>query len=362
MNLLNSFRTSDSSRKITTYIYKNSSYECAFDFGSNDIPSIDVKNLDYIFITHEHSDHFMGLYNVEYAEILLKNNCHIYASNVTKDLILAIFENSIKVSLDRREIVTIRKLLEKIEGVLFFEKYALNKNSYFKFFPSGHTYGSSMIYLNDSECKILYTGDIDYSNDDSDRQYNLDLDIDETVDYLIADGTYLDSKNFKDEDVNAIRENIIERGHNNFLCKTEKILFFSKKLMLSSKLKDKYFVGLSSEIKWYLEILKKYNYDPFVTDVIVLKSNVYEPPENRAEILVTSKINSKQTNVNGLVGLHISFIDFANFIQQFDPAKTKILIGHYNTGKQNAILKTFGSNNLTYEYDVKVLETGEISL
>ena len=362
MVTLKSYRTSDSSKKITTYVYENASYSFAFDFGSNDIPLADIKKLNYIFITHEHSDHFMGLYNMQYVEILLNSKCEIYASNVTKDLIIAIFENSLRVDLDERSTRKIRELLYRIKGILFFEKIKINKNAYIKAFPSGHTYGSSMVYLNDKECKILYTGDLDFSNDDSDRQYQLDLKDNEPVDYLIADGTYLDSETFKDETFSQVRDNILTKRHDKFLCKPEKIVFFSKKLISSSKLKDKYCVVFSSELKWYLDILRKYNYDPFITDQIVLESSVYYLPENRKPIFVSSKKKDRQTIVTGLVGLHISFMDFAYFIQQFDYTKTKILVGHYDHGKKKDILSTFFASLLTGDFKVNVLEEGELRL
>ena len=362
MAAIHSYRTSDSSNKITTYLYDSPSLKVAFDFGSNAIPTNEVKSLDYIFITHEHSDHFMGLYNMQYVEILLNSRCEIYASNVTRDLIIAIFENSLRVDLDEKSTKKIRELLHRIKGVLFFEKNKLRKESYFRLFPSGHTYGSAMVYFSSKEHKILYTGDIDYSSSDSDRQYQLDLNENESVDYVIVDGTYLDSEHFKDESFNEIRDNILNKGFNKFYCKPEKIIFFSKKLISSPKLNKKYCIVFSSELKWYLSILREYNYDPFITDEIILDSSVYALPDNRKHLHVSSKKTNKQTNANGIVGLHISFIDFAYMLQQFDSSKAKILVGHYNDEKKKNILRTFHSSDYTSDFDVKVLEEGELVL
>ena len=362
MATLHSYKTADSSKKITTYVLDTGRFSCGLDFGSNDIPLNEVKRLQYIFITHEHSDHFMGLYNPEYARELLKSKCKIYASNVTKDLIIAIFENTIKVSLDERDIKPVRDLLNRISGELFFEKIKLSEKDYFKLFPSGHTYGSSMIYLNTPEIKIFYTGDIDYSSDDEDRQYKLDFEMNETTDYVIVDGTYLDSEGFKDEEFSRIRNNILNRGFNNFLCKPEKMIFFSKKLMSDSKLIDKYCMVVSCDYKWYLEILKKYNYDPFINDVIVLDSSIYNLPENRTHLSITSKREEKQQMVSGLVGLHIRFLDLAYMLQLFDPEKTKVLVGHYNSFKENSIIQTFRSSDLTCYFDVKILKEGQLEL
>ena len=362
MPSIKSYRTADSSNKITTYIYNDVSSLVAFDFGSNNIPVNDVKNLDCIFITHEHSDHFMGLYNIQYVEVLLNSKCEIYASNVTKDLIIAIFENSIRVNLDEKSTRKIRELLNKIKGVLFFEKYKLKKETYFRLFPSGHTYGSAMIYYYGKANKILYTGDIDFASNDSDRQYQLDLANDEPVDYIIVDGTYLDSENFKDESFSEIRDKILTKKYNRFLCKPEKIVFFSKKIISSPKLSNKYCVVFSSELKWYLSILRKYNYDPFITDQILLDSSIYALPEDRTKIYVSSKKTDRQTNVNGIVGLHISFIDLAYMLQQFDYDKTKILVGHYNDKNKDNILETFHASSYTSYFNVTVLEDGELEL
>lgn len=362
MGILKSYRTADSSEKITTYVYDDISSLVAFDFGSKDIPLNDVKNLDYIFITHEHSDHFMGLYNMQYVDILLNSKCEIFASNVTKDLIIAIFENSLKVSFDEKSIKKIRELLNRIKGVLFFEKIKLTKDTYFRLFPSGHTYGSVMVYYYGKTNKILYTGDIDFASNDSDRQYQLDLKEDEPVDYIIVDGTYLNNEQFKDESFSEIRDNILKKRFDKFYCKPEKIVFFSKKIISSPKLSDKYCIVFSSELKWYLSILRKYNYDPFITDQIVLDSSVYALPERRKILYVSSRKTEKQTNVNSIVGLHISFIDFAYMLQQFDYTKTKILVGHYNRGNKKRILDTFHSSSYTSDFDVKVLEEGELTL
>ena len=362
MATLKSYRTSDSSNKITTYVYDDDSSVVAFDFGSKSIPLNVIKSLDYIFITHEHSDHFMGLYHMLYVETLLNSKCEIYASNVTKDLTIAIFENSIKVSFDEKSIKKIRELLHRIKGVLFFEKNKLKKDTYFKIFPSGHTYGSAMIYYFGKTNKILYTGDIDFSPDDSDRQYQLDLKENEPVDYVIADGTYLDNEQFKDESFSRVKDNILNKKFDKFYCKPEKIIFFSKKIISSPKLKDKYCVVFSSELKWYLSILRKYNFDPFITDRVLLDSSIYALPEGRKVLHVSSKKLDKQTNVNSIVGLHISFIDFAYMIQQFDYAKTKILVGHYNEENKKEILSTFHSSTYTCDFDVKVLKEGELQL
>ena len=362
MAKITSFRTSDSSGKITTYLYDNSRYVFAFDFGSNEIPLNDVKNIDYMFITHEHSDHFMGLYNLDYAKVLLESGCEIYASNVTKELIIAIFENIIRVDLDKKATNTIRELLHSIKGVLFFENIKINKQAYFRIFPSGHTFGSAMIYLHDEACKILYTGDIDCSPDDSDRQYQLELKENEVVDYIIVDGTYLDSEDFKDETFKIVRNKILERGYDHFYCRPEKIIFFSKKLMSSKRLKDDYCVVFTSEFKWYLKILKKYYYEPFITDQIVLNTEKYELPENRKYLYVSSKREEKQTNVTSLVGLHISFLDFAYMLPSFYAQKPIILVGHYNYENEKDIIKTFKNSSLTSEYQVHVLKKGEYKL
>ncbi len=362
MSYIKPYRTSDSSRKITTYVFKNTCRFFSFDFGSNDIPLSDVKKLDYIFITHEHSDHFMGLYNIEYAEALLKSKCEIYASNVTKDLIIEIFENAIRVDLDERATRKIRELLYKIKGVLFFEKYQLNNDIYFKLFPSGHTYGSSMVYLHGEQHKMLYSGDIDYSSDDSDRQFQLDLKDDEVVDYFIVDGTYLNADKYKDEALNQIRDNIITRGYNNFYCKPEKMIFFAKKLISIPAIKKDHCIVFTSEMKWYLNILKKYNYDPFITDSILLDSSIYALPDKKKAIYVTSKRKEKQTNVTGLVGLHITFKEMSYLLQRFDANHIKILVGHYNEENKDEILKTFHKSSLTSDYQVSLLSDEEYEL
>ena len=363
MPKLRPYRTSDISKKITTYLFENATYACSFDFGSIDISINDVKKLDYIFITHEHMDHFAGLLNLEYMDALLNSKCKIYASNVSKDLIIALFENFLRVELNEKETKKVRELLNSIISVLFFEKIEIRKDAYIKMFPSGHTYGSSMVYLHSKDCNILYTGDIDYSEDDSDRQYKLDLQENEVVDYIIADGTYFDDETNGDKELNKVRDNILNKGYNNFYCKLEKIIFFSKKLIAIPKLKDDYCIVFPKEFKWYLQILKDYCYDPFITDQIVLDSDVYKLPENRKHLFITNKrTEEKQLNVSGLVGLHISFSEFSYLLQQLYPSKPTILVGHYDEGGEDVILDTFHSEELTSEYNVVILKDEEITL
>lgn len=362
MPTLTCFRTTDSSKKITTYLLKDASGNCFFDFGSNDVSSFDIKRTKYIFITHEHMDHFMGLLNPEYVEILLNNNCEIYASNVTKDLINALFEYVYRINYDEKTIRKIRRLLNGIKGLLFFGKYQISNDIYIKLFPSGHTFGSSCIYVHSKNVNILYTGDMDYDQYDNDRQYQIELEENEKPDYVIADGTYLNNESIKDESLKDIRDKILFRGFNRFLCKIEKVVFFSKKLMSIPKLKDKYCVVLNSEMKWYLKILQKYHYDPFVLDKIILHLHRFYDPENRIPLYVTYKKEEKQTNVTGLVGLHISFLDFSYFLQQFDCGRTKVLVGHYNGGSEKDIQRTFSNNDLTSSYETSILKEGEIEL
>ena len=56
----------------------------------------------------------------------------------------------------------------------FKEKNIFNKDIQFTLYRSGHTFGSSMIFLETKEYNLLYTGDIDYVSSDTNRQYDLD--------------------------------------------------------------------------------------------------------------------------------------------------------------------------------------------
>ena len=54
-------------------------------------------------------------------------------------------------------------------------------------YPSGHTYGAAMIYIDSNEYKLLYTGDMDSNIKIDDKVYYFDFS--KKVDYLIFDGT-----------------------------------------------------------------------------------------------------------------------------------------------------------------------------
>jgi Cft2 family RNA processing exonuclease len=71
--------------KITSYKFEMENKRIMVDCGSGDIRKWDVENLDYLFISHAHMDHWEQLYNLAQD---INENCLIMATETTKRLII----------------------------------------------------------------------------------------------------------------------------------------------------------------------------------------------------------------------------------------------------------------------------------
>ena len=146
--------------KVTAYKYVIDNKEIFLDFGSRNITQSDIKNVDYIFITHEHLDHWEMLLKYELVKEL-NPKCEIYATKTTKELIqfLAI-ERIKKYSYKEEAYNYIINIINNIKSCLLKKEYELSDTLKFTLFRSGHTFGSSMIYIK-SNTKIPVLGHAD---------------------------------------------------------------------------------------------------------------------------------------------------------------------------------------------------------
>src|SRR5574344_1919247 len=197
---LKAFKTADLSKKLTSYYLKLDDSFIFLDFGSKDYSIDDIKRADAIFITHEHMDHWLGLLEERFASLIDERKIPIYATKTTIELISYMFEHIVITSFDDspKQIKLIRKVLRSFVPIRFFEENLISqyqKSVYFTLYPSGHTYGSSAVYLKSNDGNLLYTGDFDCDVSDIDRQY--DVSTIGKVDYVLADSTNIHIASYK---------------------------------------------------------------------------------------------------------------------------------------------------------------------
>lgn len=71
---------------ITTYKINASGYNIMLDFNGKFLTKEDVSDVDIIFLSHEHMDHFKSLLDYDLVKYL-KKDIKIFSSNTTKLLI-----------------------------------------------------------------------------------------------------------------------------------------------------------------------------------------------------------------------------------------------------------------------------------
>lgn len=299
--------------KITTYKFVLNKKTILLDYGAK----IDnINNVDYIFITHEHFDHYKGI--LEQA-LDINENVKIYATKTTKLLLHDLISQNIStVVIKSNEKQRILKLIEGINEVIFENEYKLDNGLSFMFFPSGHTYGSAMVYLN-GDSKILYTGDMDYHSKREDRRYYFDQSLE--VDYLICDGTkLLDDEKIESADLSYYKK----RKQLTFNVKPEKAVFLAQKFAYTSFFKE-YKIYFDKDLKWFLDTIYKQGYNPFINNKILLLRD--ENDINEKSIILSSR-RFEKFKKNNFLSLHIAKNDLLDFIYNINAKE--VLIGHYD--------------------------------
>lgn len=298
--------------KITTYKFIMNKKTILLDYGTR---IDDIKNVDYIFITHEHFDHYKGILEQSFD---IDENVKIFSTKTTKLLLYELISQNVStLNIKSNEKQRILKLVEGINEVIFEQEYNLDNDISFKFFPSGHTYGSAMIYLN-GESKILYTGDMDYHSKREDRRYYFDQSID--VDYLICDGTkLLDDEKIESSDLSNLKKKRLT-----FNVKPEKAVFLAQKFAYTSFFKE-YKIYFDKDLKWFLDIIYKQGYNPFINDKILLLRDENEV-SNKSIILSSRRFEKYKKN--NFLSLHIAKNDLLDFIYSINAKE--VLVGHYD--------------------------------
>lgn len=320
---LKTYVVGNEEKKITTYQFEIYKKNIMFDCGSERLKESDISNVDFLFISHEHLDHWYSLY------ILItkfKDDCKIYATETTKMIMLEI----VKKELDRNganDLIqkTVIEAFKKINSLIFFKEYCLDDNINVILYPSGHTFGSSMVYLKTADLKILYTGDMDYVVKKENRKYECPNDLE--VDILIVDGTNFLGSDYKTQMINRAAENVKDINHITFNIRTEKAVFLAQHLSEINCLNE-HTIIYEGDLKWYLKIISEQGYNAFLMNRIVLE-NKKKPIDDTKKTIRLSSLRYQKYNRDWSFGLHISKDDVVSFIHQFQ-TYPKVYFGHYN--------------------------------
>lgn len=299
--------------KITTYKFNLNKKTILFDYGTK---IDDIDKVDYIFISHEHFDHYNGI--LEQA-LEISDYTKIFSTKTTKLLLIELIKMNLStLDIKNNEKKRIIKLIEGIIEVPFEEEINLDNDLKFIFYPSGHTYGSAMIYLK-GEKSFLYTGDMDFHPKRFERQYYFNYNLD--VDYLICDGTkFLDDEKLESNDLSNLKSNKLT-----FKVRPEKAVFLAHKFANTSFFKD-YKIFFEKDLKWYLDIIYKEGYNPYIVDKVMLD---FKEIEHKTKSIYLSSKKYEKFKRNNFISLHIAKNDLLDFISKVN-AKN-VLIGHYNS-------------------------------
>lgn len=333
--------------KLTTYKIKINDEILFLDFGSYDMLKSDIKGVKYIFVTHEHQDHFKTLY---YLAQYIPKDVKIFMTKTTKSFIELSFK---MIAIEERESNLLNKktaIFNQIEIVYFNQQKVLynNKEKYLKFsiYPSGHTYGSVMYFIESNEFNILYTGDMGYSKRDIDRQYTFDFT--KRVDYLLIDGTNVLNEH-KGDNINNIAKRNAKYKRTDLLVKPDKAVGIAQQLSKNHHLINHKIIYRRDLIK-YLEVLYSDYYNIFKDDKILMELDENMPTYKKA-IYLTS-VPSKGYKKPFHYSLHINLDDIFDFVTSF-LVPPKVLITHYNMEKTKEMIE------VAKQYNYFILTEGE---
>ncbi len=301
--------------KITSYIININGLNVLLDFG-NRISEDVLKTIDVIFISHEHKDHIAGLLD---SLLLINDNCKIILTKTTKLIITEMMNNDYNINKKERKISRFSKALE-----LLYEEDFIYNNVIFRLYQAGHTYGSSMLYI-EGEYKLLYTGDINFYSKYNALQYKCD---NLEIDYLILDGTNLLMSDFKKQSITHLNKLAKEKNKFFVHARAEKAILIGQILALDDNINIYY----EPDLMWYTNILYVQGYSPCLMFKINFdKEKLYEKKDG---VFISSSLFEK-FNKECNIGLHISNDDLNDFIYKFN--NPKILVGHYRLSSYEEI-------------------------
>ena len=333
-------------KKVTTYKLNFEGYKIMLDCGSNLLKREDFMDVDYIFISHAHLDHWIGLYE-NYKH--LKKDCKIFATLTTKKLINAIVNDFLngETNLSSHEKKQIRSIFMNIKEKYFEEPFACGE-LVFTLYPAGHMFGASMLYI-EGKRTFLYTGDMDYVKGNKVRSYYFDAS--KRIDILLIDGTKLYTDSFKKTWISEIKKDIRERKFKNYRIYVKdktKAVFYAFELAKEFDDRKIFYEGDLSNVN---NILYEQGYDIYEKNrILSIKMMKSKYPRT---ISITSKSQEKAKYCETKLGLHISSDDIHEFIYQY-ARRAKVLIGHFDLDYYDKLSNYFKNFHFLQKEKVKI--------
>ena len=240
-----------------------------------------LEEIDAILISHAHLDHTGALPLLEHNGL----KCNVFSSKGNKEIIKLLLKDSYKISKLNHEHVIYNKY--DIDDVMnmFIEINYKEENSIkdikFSFHSAGHIPGSSSILIENNGKKLLYTGDVNFSN--TRLLEGADLNFIE-IDYLITEATYGNrnhpsreeqEKLFKETVVNTIDKNGIALISAFAVGRSQEILLILNDLDIKVPI---YLDGMSKQVtnlfKQNFDLIKdKEAYNNFLSKIKFIESH-----------------------------------------------------------------------------------------
>jgi phosphoribosyl 1,2-cyclic phosphodiesterase len=351
---LTSYKTHLIGNKLTTYKLEiDDAINLFLDFGSTEMNQGDFLRKTIIILTHEHLDHWDGI--VKKIDLLHtnKSKIEIYSTKTTKLLIQALFENYYRSDfkeLTPSKVNQITDLLSSINVLFYQVKVMINENLSIELFPSGHTYGGSMVYVSSSEKSILYTSDVDFVKGDSSRQYYFPFyNPSYPVDVLLLDATAT-FRNYKSLALKEFMEATERIKDLEIKVVPEKSLIFARILNEQQNRK----VTIAYDLWWYYKILEEMGYSPFAIDQISFDDKTLEMNLDERTAKVSSIAGRPKDHK---IGLHIGLNDAIDFVDKLrEISDTNVYLTHYDWNRSSEIIY------LADELGYHVLHEGTLKL
>ena len=213
------------------------------------------KEIDAVILTHAHIDH------TGYLPLLVKNGFKgpVYCTTATRDLCEVLLMDSAGLQEQEAAYLNKHKLskhkpalplytpddakrsLQLLQPVELYKEKSLGDSLNFHLLPAGHILGASMVYINNDEKSILFSGDLGRQNDIIMKAPS----IVKNVDYLVVESTYGNRTHEKEDPLEKLADVInrtIQRG--------------------GAVIIPSFAVGRAQELLYYIHLLKIKNAIP----------------------------------------------------------------------------------------------------